>query len=207
MFARMAQPRTDRRTERTQAALMSAFVDLVLTRGYDAITVEDIAARANVGRSTFYMHHKNKEAILRLSLTRPSGPLAIIVGHDVGVDILVPALTHFQEQRAVNRVFFSDPIRAIWISCLAGMIEPRLAKVARQARANPALPLALIATQIAEAQIALITHWLTGRAQIKPPVLAEALIAATRALTVSLLRCRPDAPLFLPGEKLRVVHV
>jgi AcrR family transcriptional regulator len=202
----MAPAKTDRRTQRTQAALMSAFVDLVLTRGYDATTVEDIAARANVGRSTFYMHHKNKEAILRLSLTRPSGALAIIVGHDVGVETLVPALAHFQEQRAVNRVFFSDPIRAIWISCLAGMIEPRLTKLARQTRAHPVLPLPLIAAQIAEAQIALITRWLTGRAPIKPAAIAEALIAATRALTIALLRCPPGAPLFLPGETLKIVH-
>jgi AcrR family transcriptional regulator len=202
----MAPAKTDRRTQRTQAALMSAFVELVLTRGYDAVTVEDIAARANVGRSTFYMHHRNKEAILRLSLTRPSGALAVIVGHDVSVETLVPALTHFQQQRAVNRVFFCDPIRAIWISCLAGMIEPRLAKVARQARADPVLPLPLIAAQIAEAQIALITRWLAGRAPIKPPAIAEALIATTQALMVSLLRCRADAPLFIPGEELRVVR-
>jgi AcrR family transcriptional regulator len=195
----------DRRTERTRAALMSAFVQLVLTVGYDALTVEDVATRANVGRSTFYMHHKNKEAILRESLTRPSSSLAIIVGHDVSADVLVPALAHFHEQRAINRVFFTDPIRGVWIKCLAAMIEPRLTRVARQAHAAPALPLAFIAHQIAEAQIALVTSWLAGRAPIKPPAIAEALIATTRALMVSFLGVRTDAPLFIPGETLRTV--
>ncbi|HEY1630606.1 MAG TPA: helix-turn-helix domain-containing protein [Rhizomicrobium sp.] len=185
---------------------MQAFVDLVLTQGYGTIAVEDVAARANVGRSTFYMHYRNKEALLSESLKRPSSALALIVGHDVGSDMLVPLLAHFREARAVNRVFFTDPIRAIWVRTLAGMIEPRLAAVARQARAHPVLPLPLIATQIAEAQIALVTHWLQGRAQVKPAALAESLVASTRALMTALLRTPPGATLVLPGEKLRVIR-
>lgn len=200
----MAKP--DRRSERTEQALMRAFVDLLLGQGYDSVTVEDIAARANVGRSTFYMHHRNKEAILRKSLTRPSSILSLIVGHDVTPDMLAPQLAHFQEQRKINHVFFVDPIRRIWISSLAGLIEPRLAAVARLARANPLLPQNLIALQIADAQIALVTHWLAGRAPVKPLAVAEAMIAATRALTASLLRCKLESLPFVPGEKLRVVQ-
>ena len=75
----MSKP--DRRTERTRAALMSAFVTLLLSEGYDAVTVERVADAANVGRSTFYMHHTGKEDILRRSLTRPSGVLAALVGN------------------------------------------------------------------------------------------------------------------------------
>ena len=45
---RMAKP--DRRTERTRQALMMAFVGEVLSRGYVDVSVEDIVARANVGR-------------------------------------------------------------------------------------------------------------------------------------------------------------
>jgi AcrR family transcriptional regulator len=38
-------------------------VALVLERGYAAVTVEDIVARADVGRATFYTHFKDKEAL------------------------------------------------------------------------------------------------------------------------------------------------
>src|SRR5262249_26345662 len=32
-------------------------------RGYDAITIQDIVDRANVGRTTFYLHYSSKDAL------------------------------------------------------------------------------------------------------------------------------------------------
>lgn len=185
---------------------MRAFVQIVLSDGYEAVTVERVADLANVGRSTFYMHFKGKEDILKKSMEHPSSHLAILVGHDMRPEALLQILRHFHEQRRTNRVFFSWPIRPIWVKCLAEMIEPRLTTVARNARARPVLPLAFIAHQIAEAQIALVTHWLVANASAKPDLVAEALIAETRALLVALLRVKPDASLFIPGENIRYVH-
>jgi hypothetical protein len=42
------------------------------------------------------------------------------------------------------------------------------------------------ALQVAEMQIALITHWLGGRYSLKSEVVAEVLIANTRALVSSV---------------------
>ena len=185
---------------------MMTFIDLVLSEGYDAVTVERVVERANIGRSTFYMHYSGKEDILKQSMARPSSALAIIVGHDIGPEIVTQILVHFYEQRTRNRAFFTEPVRAIWVKCLAELIEPRLTKVARIARAQPVLPLPLIARQLAEAQIGLIINWLFGKSAAKPEAVAEALISSTRASLAALLRCRPDAQLFIPGEKVRVVQ-
>src|SRR5258706_12188743 len=169
------ETKTDRRIERTRVALMTAFIDLVLSEGYETVTVEGVAARANVGRSTFYLHYTGKEDILKQSLTRPSSFLAVLIGHDMTPDMLVPTLNHFAEQRRTNRVFFTAPIRPLWATCLAEMIEPRLALLARHTRARPLLPLPLIALQLAEAELGLITGWLTGKATAKAEAIAEAL--------------------------------
>jgi AcrR family transcriptional regulator len=203
----MAARKPDRRTERSRAALMSAFVEILLGEGYEALTVERVAERANVGRSTFYMHYTGKEDILRQSLTRPSSHLAVLVGRDVEPAALIPILEHFREQKKLNRVFLNWPIRPIWVKCLAAMIEPRLAQVSRLARARPALPLGLIALQLAEAQVALVAHWLLGSAACKSEAVAEALVAETRALVAALLRLAPDAIPTIPNEKLRYIHV
>jgi len=51
----------DRRIQRTRQLLLDALVALILEKGYEAITVQDIIDRANVGRSTFYAHFQDKE--------------------------------------------------------------------------------------------------------------------------------------------------
>jgi AcrR family transcriptional regulator len=185
----MPPKKPDRRTARTRAALMSAFVELMLTRGFPDVSVENIVAHADVGRSTFYLHFRSKDDILKQSLARPSGPLAAIVGQDVPIAAVIAQLDHFYSQRKLNRVFFAEPARAIWVRCLADQIEPRLTALLRAPRgARPILPLPIIATQIAATQIALISNWLMNRNTIKSDALADALIATTQANVEALLR-------------------
>lgn len=55
---------TDRRVRRTRALLGSALLALIQEKGYDRITVQDILDRADVGRSTFYAHFRDKDELL-----------------------------------------------------------------------------------------------------------------------------------------------
>lgn len=55
----------DRRTARTKRALHGALMTLIVRKGYDAITVQDIIDEADIGRSTFYTHCTGKEDLLR----------------------------------------------------------------------------------------------------------------------------------------------
>lgn len=51
----------DRRVRRTRALLEAALVELILERGYDHLTVQDILDQADIGRSTFYNHYQSKD--------------------------------------------------------------------------------------------------------------------------------------------------
>lgn len=53
----------DRRTRRTERILREALHSLILEKSYDGVTVQDIADRADVGRSTFYAHFENKDKL------------------------------------------------------------------------------------------------------------------------------------------------
>jgi len=55
----------DRRVQRTQKSLRDALIALILEKHYDTISVQDIIDRANVGRSTFYLHFRDKEDLFR----------------------------------------------------------------------------------------------------------------------------------------------
>lgn len=54
----------DRRIQRTKKLLLEALMHLIVERGYEAVTIQDIIDQANVGRSTFYSHYENKEQLL-----------------------------------------------------------------------------------------------------------------------------------------------
>ena len=54
-------PKTDRRILRTRNILGDALVALLHERNFDEITVQDVLDRAGVGRSTFYVHYRDKE--------------------------------------------------------------------------------------------------------------------------------------------------
>jgi AcrR family transcriptional regulator len=61
----VANERTkDRRVERTESLLRNALASLIHEKPYDSIVVKEILSRANVGRSTFYAHFRDKDELL-----------------------------------------------------------------------------------------------------------------------------------------------
>jgi len=54
----------DRRIQKTRKALRDALHSLVLDRGYDDLSVQDITDKANLGRATFYLHYREKDELL-----------------------------------------------------------------------------------------------------------------------------------------------
>lgn len=51
----------DKRVKRTQELLQAALLELIDEKGYDAVTIQDIVERAEVGRTTFYLHYRSKD--------------------------------------------------------------------------------------------------------------------------------------------------
>jgi AcrR family transcriptional regulator len=49
---------------KTRRALKDALTDLILEKGYEEVTVQDVIDRADVGRSTFYAHFMDKDDLL-----------------------------------------------------------------------------------------------------------------------------------------------
>jgi AcrR family transcriptional regulator len=54
----------DRRVQKTRKALHEALISLMAHKKYEWVAVQNILDQANVGRSTFYMHYRDKNDLL-----------------------------------------------------------------------------------------------------------------------------------------------
>ncbi|WP_073075924.1 TetR/AcrR family transcriptional regulator [Sporobacter termitidis] len=54
----------DRRIQKTRQLIMNTFIDLLAEKGFEKITINDIAERANINRGTVYLHYVDKFDLL-----------------------------------------------------------------------------------------------------------------------------------------------
>ncbi|ACL19755.1 transcriptional regulator, TetR family [Desulfitobacterium hafniense DCB-2] len=109
----------DLRVIKTRKLIKEAFYEAVHEKGFDKITVSDIAGKAMINRSTFYLHYKDKFDLLRsledevledieeisLSVTRESIQASRLTG--APFPHIVKLLTYVQE----NSEFFQLTVR------------------------------------------------------------------------------------------------
>ena len=93
-----SKPINDRRVQKTQNLLREALVSLIAEKPYDSIVVKEILDRANVGRSTFYMHFEDKDDLLVSGIFEMLGPVPTRPspgkGHDRFLWFSLPVFEH-----------------------------------------------------------------------------------------------------------------
>lgn len=166
-----AEASPDRRVQRTRALLTSAFTQLFLQRGFDAIGISDIVERANVGRSTFYDHFDNKGQLLTLSVLPFLTVLADTCVQETMPEQLPVVLAHFWENRRNAHRLFTGEARTLLVASTTDLIEERLTRLP----VDRSFPWRLAAAQLAMAQLGLLEEWLQGRLHCSPMLAAELL--------------------------------
>ena len=58
----------DRRVRRTKRLLKEALISLILEKGYDEVSVQEVIDKADVGRTSFYTYFRSKEDLLLQNL-------------------------------------------------------------------------------------------------------------------------------------------
>jgi AcrR family transcriptional regulator len=183
----VVEKRGDRQVYRTRAAIRSAFNHLILSIGYDAISAADVAARANVGRSTFYEHYPSKDDLLAESLVAVLEPLAKACQAQKPDPRILRIIEHFWDNRQLAKALLSGRARMIMTRQLAGLIEQSLClEASSEGSGQTAIPISLVAVQLASGQLALIDEWLSGRYGCSATQIASALQSISSATVDSL---------------------
>jgi AcrR family transcriptional regulator len=98
----------DRRVRRTRKMLHDAFIALAIEKGYEKTTIQDILDRADVGRSTFYAHYRDKAALLTTSFDDMHEQLQrqlADVPATTPIDVALPAALLFEHAYRNQRVY------------------------------------------------------------------------------------------------------
>jgi len=85
---------------KTRRQLREALVSLILERGWDSVSVMDVCAKADVGRSTFYLHYADKEDLLVSGIDELHEALAGVNAKAAGTfGFLQPLFEHARDNR------------------------------------------------------------------------------------------------------------
>jgi AcrR family transcriptional regulator len=163
--------RFERRKRATRQRLVQAAADLLIERGCDAVSVQAITDRADVGRGTFYLHFKDKDDILWAILREQIDTLHTQIGQEVQTDqpveqrvyhIWLKTFQHIHDHRElISRVLgerghmlianrFMDYFAALMIDDLTHHVH----------KSPIHLPAPFVANYLLGAQMRLIVWWI-----------------------------------------------
>jgi len=202
----MKKEKEDRRIQRTRRLLRDALFTLIVERGYEMITVEEITERANVGRATFYAHYKDKEDLLLSSLEEIFYETAATIG-PISEETFQAgekppaqlAFEHMAQHHQLYRVLLNERGAAV----ISLRILELLANISRRYTvgqldvARSLLPLELLAYHLAGSLFALLMWWLNNDMPYSPEHMAKIFqhLAVPGLANVVGLRPRfPDLP-------------
>lgn len=159
--------RADRRVRKTQAALSRALIELMVEKGYEAVTVQDIIDRADVGRSTFYAHFSDKQDLLRSGIDEMGARLRQACASPASSDALfgfsLEMFRHSDGHRPLIRALVgrkSGTLVLGWFSDIfADLVRQELARLPAS-RQGMSVPHEVIVQFVVGAYVAVLTWWL-----------------------------------------------
>jgi AcrR family transcriptional regulator len=151
---------TDRRIGRTRRLLADALIALVLERGYERLTVQDVLDRADVGRSTFYAHYRDKESLLLACFEELRAGLAAALcdrpaGRADPASVAALLFDHAERQRPVYRALCGRESGRVVLRHLHGLLADAL----RPGVAGSGARAEAVVQACASAAVGLLSWW------------------------------------------------
>ncbi|MFN7147097.1 MAG: TetR/AcrR family transcriptional regulator [Myxococcota bacterium] len=177
--------KTDRRVARTRRTLREALLALTYERGWEQVSVQDVCARADVGRSTFYAHFADKEELLTSGFQDLRSALRARAGEADGRPLasVHALLAHLDENRRLHRALVGERVgrvvHARFRRLLHDIVAEDLAALVPDPRRRDHA-----VRYVAGGLYELLVAWVDARA----PETAEEMAETVRGLTLAVVR-------------------
>jgi AcrR family transcriptional regulator len=182
------QPK-DRRVQKTERLLRDAIGSLIHEKRYDSIAVREILQRANVGRSAFYAHFSNKDALLATAIEQtlhemPSHPQSAsetrfghLVGFSYGIFEHVEAFRHTATamKGGKSRSIVHHHLRRVLLERVTAAIRQSVPRSEHAA----AVPAGLLAEYVVGTFVLVLNWWVDSRSSLSPRQTTTTIIPST----------------------------
>lgn len=165
----MEHEKQDRRTRRTRQLLRDAFVALLKEKRYEAVSVQDIIERADVARSTFYVHYVDKEDLLVGKwgvFASNLGVHADALGHQENEGRFLLStrgwFQHIQAQSDILKIIAKDPAMDLAMKTLHGILHEDMQSRIQNylpRDENASIPPLLVIDYLASSLMTLLKWW------------------------------------------------
>jgi AcrR family transcriptional regulator len=165
--AKPRRPKRDARVERTRKQLGEALLGLIIEKSIRDVTVQDVLDRSGVGRSTFYLHFRDKDDLLvsqlEMFLEFMTNMLSVKKEKSQRVAPVTEMFEHIGNQNQLYRVLKDSGHLKEFFELAEGYfargIERRMAESGRLAHV-PSRELAARAAALSGSLLSLLRWWL-----------------------------------------------
>src|SRR5215216_4210333 len=161
----MNDDKKDRRSQRTRHLLSAALVELIREKDYKAITVSDIIERANIGRSTFYAHYRDKNDLFVGEMDRVIEVLSQRIPGQEEMPFF-PSLglfRHVGEEYELYKALVWTPGIDLLIKHMQKSLTQRIDQGLEKSGKKFDIPLPILANFIAGTFLTLLKWWLENK--------------------------------------------
>ena len=185
----------DRRTQKTRKALSAALISLMREKSYESIAVQEILDRADIGRSTFYTHYRDKNELLVAGLqglreflqnAQETAAATTNHSHEKVIGFSLAMFEHAHGHMDVFRSLVGGHGWTIVNRNLEEILVQLMKKTARplyKKSAAPGIPFDLVIDFLGTTFIAVITWW----SYYKKPISPKEINTLFRALVIPTL--------------------
>jgi len=171
------EDKRDRRSQRTRRALGDAFVELLMEKGYQNISIKEIIDRADVGRSTFYSHYSDKGELFLSQLDRLINLLTQHIPQELSTgNPFFPSLglfKHVKQERKLYKLLVSDAGVDVLTKYLQKSLEEKIGESLLASKQDHEVPIPVIANFLSGSFLSLIRWWLDQKLIYSPEQMDE----------------------------------
>jgi AcrR family transcriptional regulator len=153
---------------------------LLFEKGYDAISIQDIATEAQAARVTFYRHYKNKEELLIDCVDTIYEGLSDKIGHvsdqgpRQGYSSILAVYKQLQEDGKIYRILSKSHAGQLLTKRLIELFTERIIiRLEKRFPPEQQVPIEIMAYHTASATVGLVNWWIENEQPYSPEYMAQ----------------------------------